>query len=73
MNSLTKDVFKIVGVMALSLILFALIFGDKGRNAVWNALEPTFQSSWSDRTYNDGKTLEQKYTQTFNNSVELTN
>lgn len=67
MPSVIKQVFYILGVMALSLLLWGFLFGNTGRTLFWSVMEPVFEKHWAMYTMNDGKivndTLGAKFTE----------
>lgn len=64
--------FVIIGTMAVSLLLFSLMFGDTGRKFMWGSMEPIFQSNWDTYTLKDGEVVGEKITETFDNTTEIT-
>lgn len=55
MSSVLKNVFSILGIMLISLLLFNLVFGNRGRSIMWGGIKPVIEKSWKDNTLNDGK------------------
>ncbi|MNV83603.1 hypothetical protein D3C71_1774200 [compost metagenome] len=56
----------------LSLIIFAMVFGNLGKSFIWAALEPVFQQTWEERTLNDGRIVNEKLTEQFNSIYQVT-
>lgn len=72
MNTFLKEIFLVIGIMALSMLLFALMFNDAGHRFIWNALEPVFQSHWRMYSLNNGSITGDQLDVIFNNTVEVT-
>lgn len=73
MQSFLKNAFTIVGVMMLSLIIFALTLGDTGRSITWSFMEPVFQSQLDTYLFEDekGEQYNQVLTENFMNIQDL--
>lgn len=73
MSKWVKDIFLIIGTLVVSLLLFALMFGDTGKLFIWDSIEPLFQANWKVSTFDDGVLISNKLTETFDNVVEIHN
>lgn len=71
MNGVLKYVFLIIGTLVASLLLYMLVFGDVGRNLTWNALEPVYINEWNEATFHEGDMTSEHMTDTFNNTVDI--
>lgn len=71
MQSMIKEVFKIIAALVLALLLYALVFGYRGRTFMWGGIKPVIEKSWKAFTYNDGNTLKQSRDNIFNSARDL--
>lgn len=61
MDSLIKVMFKIIGTLILSLVIYTLVFGDAGRNLMWrgpsgdSGINAGMKAVWHRYTLNEGK------------------
>lgn len=53
MDSLIKVVFKVLGTLMLSLLIYGAVFGGSGRTAMWKGVDSIMQSSWRRYTMYD--------------------
>lgn len=71
MHSFVLSMFKIVGALMVSLLLFGIMFSSSGKTFIWGNLEPTFQNAWNAATMNDGDVMKAQLTKTFDNAKDL--
>lgn len=71
MSSVVKNVFSILGIMLISLLLFNLVFGARGRATMWGGIKPAIEKNWKDNTLNDGKDVYDAVTNEFNSVADL--
>lgn len=65
------SVFKILGILMLSLLLWGFFFGASGRTLMWRAIEPAMRNHWVQVTMNDGKDVGDAYREVFEGAVEI--
>ncbi len=53
-ESLIIKVFKIIGILLISYILFYMIFSTNGQNLLWNAGKSAVENTWNESTMNNG-------------------
>ena len=53
-ENLIKYMFTIIGTLLVSIILFILIFGAVGQQAMWKVIEPTMIRQWQESTLDNG-------------------
>lgn len=53
-ESLITYVFKIVGILLLSYLLFYLIFSTTGQNILWYGAKTAVEKTWDDSTMSNG-------------------
>lgn len=70
MGNMITSVFKILGMLMLSALLFTLIFGAEGRTFMWGAIEPAMQRQWSMVTLRDGGTSAEVTRRVFDETEE---
>lgn len=68
---LIKEAFKYVAAMLLSLLLFSLVMSKPAKQLVWNSVEPSFQSTWRDATFDDGRRYKQAIDAEFSSMSEV--
>ena len=51
----SKLIFKIIGVLVVSLLLYSFIFGNTSVNLMYEGMTKGYQSVWNDATSNSGK------------------
>lgn len=71
MNEFVKEIFKIVGVLVLSLLLFDVIFGNAGANVMYQAVSREYKSIWVDATADSGNIKKDTYDRTFDSAVSI--
>ena len=69
-NQITQ-VFKILGILMLSLLLWGFFFGASGRTFMWSTIEPAMQNYWVEVTMRDGKEVGDVYRAVFDEAVEI--
>lgn len=67
-----KEVFKILGVMLASLILWNVLMGEPGRESMWSAMKPAYEDSWNRFTFTNGREIDVELTKVFNEAQDLT-
>lgn len=72
MTGTIKKIFLVLFILGVSTLLFSVVFGDIGRSLIWEAMEPVFQRTWTERTMNDGDTISYRLTEVFNEMREVT-
>lgn len=70
MSNVIANVFKVIGVLLMSLILWQMLMGSAGRTLMWNTIEPAMQRQWSVATMQDGKLLSDMKHSIFEKAVE---
>ena len=73
MHSLLKNVFVLLGITLISLMLYNITFGIRGRTVMWSGIKPVVEKTWKEQTLNDGKTIEEALTNEFNSVNDLSN
>lgn len=63
-----KLIFKIVGVLVLTLLLFNFIFGVSSTRFIYDGMTSGYQVVWKDSTSNNGKNKTAVMTTLFNNA-----
>ena len=65
-----QEVFKTIGMIVITLLLFSLFFGGIGRTFMWNGIERPLQNHWKMITMNDGSDISEAIGTVFDESVE---
>jgi len=65
------QVFKILGILMLSMLLWGFFFGASGRTLMWGAIEPAMKNHWVEVTMRDGKEVGDAYREVFEEAVEI--
>ena len=53
-ENLIIKVFKIIGILLISYILFYMIFSTNGQNLLWSAGKNAVENTWNESTMNNG-------------------
>lgn len=53
-ENLIVQVFKIIGILLISYILFYMIFSTNGQNLLWYAGRDAVENIWNESTMNNG-------------------
>jgi hypothetical protein len=70
MEKTILQVFKILGILMLSMLLWGFFYGASGRTFMWGAIEPAMINHWVQVTMNDGRDVSEVYREVFNEAIE---
>lgn len=70
MNDVISKVFKVIGILTLSMILWVIIMGSVGRTYMWRAVESSVRQEWSRHTMSDGKEISDTVSEIFDSAVD---